>query len=248
MPSTGFLTLPIEIRHAIYKMVFPGARLSIHVTTDDNENSTIKKTKFAPCVVNASFLKTCSTINIEAFPIMAGSIDLAIFFETEHWMRFVNLSTLPTLSCAPSPLSRIFPHIKKLTFCHHPWNGCCSGLAGFSNLQRLCIQITVPLCEDYLPHLDEQVLCNTNEAAAILASAARDKIMFEEDWTELRGLVESREREFKIYLQAETDFEFHAMMCTAAQDMCLCRREEECPGPGSIALVSSRQLRFQHAG
>ena len=252
MPSTVFLKLPAEIRHAVYKRVFAGAILSIDVTMDATDmlttnKLTIKRTKFAPCVVNAAVLETCSTINVEAFPIMAEAITLAIHFKDIFGMTGLNLTKLTNLSYTPSFLSRIFRFTTKLTYSHYYWNRYCFGAAAFANLKEICIRTSrlLALGSNDLPHLNELALSETTDAASTLASAARDEIMFDDSWSDLRELVETRDRKFRIYLQADADYDHHRHMCTAAPEVCLCRRQEY-PDGVQLGLVRTRHLRFEH--
>jgi hypothetical protein len=240
MPSTVFLTLPLEIRLGIYKRVFAGAELKINVTLDDNNKFTITRMKSGPNGIKAACLATCSQFNVEAFPIIAGAINLVIYFEDKNGGSAdgLNLTDMATLPYAPSFLSRFIPFISKLTYEQHHSEGCCFGLAAFPNLKEMRFRRSQPLALDSmnLPHLTELALCKTKDATLALASAARDEIMFHAHWTVLRELGEVSDRKFRIYVQTVASYGHHHNVCTAAPEVCLCRRQEY-PLNAWLALV-----------
>lgn len=214
MPSTNFLTLPTEIQREIYKNVFAGAELNINVTFDENEKLNITSEKCPSRVIYTACLETCSKINIEAFPIMAGAINLAIRFLNLMDTTELNLNNLTTLPYPPSFLSRILPFIIKLTYERHLHDGCCFGFPAFPNLRELRIRISQPFA------LEGDILPNWNNSAT-LARALCDKVMLRDDWIDLRELLEVSGRKFKVYLTAQIYYYHRGELCLTSQVLCL---------------------------
>lgn len=213
MATKSFIDLPAEICIAIYKKVFADTHMAIHVFDQDEKPrvTRIRQTiGYYPSIIHATLLETCSKVNTETFPIMAGAMRLAIASNTSSSPGKLNLEALKCLTDAPACLSRIFPFVTKLAFFNGYQKSICVGISAVPKLEQLWVVSDLDwetsTTFTKLPHLNKYILRNFGELDAYLARTFRAAIRTTSDWTGLKETVETQGRKFQVLFQTWAEF------------------------------------------
>ena len=154
MTTKSFFDLPPEVRVKVYKFLFAGCQLEVSVTQRDTAK--IARERNSANMLHSAVLETCTKINIEAFPILAGSINLTLEYcdvargndfaqgnvrdSIEDLPTGLDLSHLAKLPYMPAFLLRVLPMIENLTYTDRWGNpGVCVGMESLPKLRVLSV-------------------------------------------------------------------------------------------------------------